>query len=344
MTDGDVIEKWERDCFISIDHLRKMDAEHRFRFALPERFWRSGIVDVFVTGDWIDWDQGERRMRLHPSEDNPLIWWSDTIRLQSGRVYRFKFMVGSEWCLSSDEPFVHDASWKIQEHALVVSGNGQKEGGKVMVVLGKCLRPDGEPLPELVSRTQMTVDRFLKERTSEADFIILTGGKAQKDVPHSESFVMKRIGREHLSSATFQREAMDLCSAIGAIPSGSGCGSREGVGLSLVNETHLIEEDLSLTTVENAIRTAEILMSRKNVEEVTIVTGEYHMARSMMTFEMVFERLFAKRGLRKPVLVPFPILDNVSGLTPKEIVFNNANEKRIIPHVPRLVSEFDHLF
>lgn len=280
---------------------------------------------------------------MQSTEHNKMVWVSGPVLLQTGRAHRYKFMIKKEWCTSNGDLRVHDKTWNNEEHMLVISGKGEKEGGKVVVVLGKCLKPNGDPLPELVVRSQMAVDYFAKIRTSEADFVIFSGGQAEKATPFTEASVMKRLALSHLASRPAPSPGLQEQRVDGAVSASSSSSSEGGSALGPVNGTHLIEEDFSLTTVENAIRTGEMLFSRKGVKEVHVVTGHYHMARSIETFQRVFEKMYFKAGLPLPSLVPFEIPDEVSGLSPDEIIFNNANEQRIIVHVPRLVSEFNRI-
>eukprot|EP01103_Thecamoeba_quadrilineata_P019607 TRINITY_DN8014_c0_g1_i1.p1 TRINITY_DN8014_c0_g1~~TRINITY_DN8014_c0_g1_i1.p1 ORF type:complete len:299 (-),score=33.08 TRINITY_DN8014_c0_g1_i1:14-799(-) len=123
-----------------------------------------------------------------------------------------------------------------------------------IINLGKKLLVDGSPAPLLISRTALSC-RIFRELTSENNetYLIVTGGHVQK-VIDTESAVMKRL-------------------ALG-----------EGIPISKI-----VEEDEARNTIENAVFSLDICANLR-ISRATVVTSCFHMQRTRMIFERVFQR------------------------------------------------------
>lgn len=121
------------------------------------------------------------------------------------------------------------------------------------IVLGKRLEDNGEPLPELIQRLDKCLELFFDGKL---DFIIVSGGKANKNAPCTESFVMKN----YLLSRGVPKEVV-------------------------------IEENSSLTTLQNG-KYCKRLLKNMSYNELYLVTSEYHFKRKYLNPRRIFKYLY----------------------------------------------------
>ena len=140
--------------------------------------------------------------------------------------------------------------WKSSKESKITLSQVPINEGKCCIVLGKCLKNDGSPPPELISR----MERFAKIVSSKPDFYktaILSGSKVNQTINY-EADVMYDLGVK-----------------IGIEPQ------------------LMIREREAKSTFENAIF-AKIIACKMGFVNFDVISSKYHLRRSEEIFKKVF--------------------------------------------------------
>jgi len=89
---------------------------HKGSGEIEVRVRRPGARQVFLAGDFNNWDESALAMKRTPNGD-----WVCRLRLGEG-VYQFKYCVDGEWCL--DEGSLEADPFPFGCHSMVVSSSG----------------------------------------------------------------------------------------------------------------------------------------------------------------------------------------------------------------------------
>jgi len=146
-------------------------------------------------------------------------------------------------------------SWNQTKPQQKVVKSVAKSEGRAMIVLGKKLLPDGKPAEMLKTRMEFAANLFKQIAKEHDDIMVVTGGKVQGPNVESEAVVMKSL----------------------AVSFG-------------VPESKIIQEDFANNTIENVLRTQELLVDR-GITKLIVVTADFHMERTKKIFEALLDHV-----------------------------------------------------
>lgn len=128
------------------------------------------------------------------------------------------------------------------------------ETDEVIVILGYKLHPDGMPTRILRDRVEKAVETYINLIKNNHHPLLVVSGKGKSESMHTEAQAMKEL----------------------AIWMG-------------VRSGDILVDHKSVNTLQNALFTA-LLLRDKQINEVLIVTSDYHMLRAQYIFQTTFPR------------------------------------------------------
>jgi vancomycin permeability regulator SanA len=116
----------------------------------------------------------------------------------------------------------------------------------ILIILGNKLLKGGKMDDILLNRLKKSIDIYEKKKYN---FIIVSGGKVQKDSDYSESYIMKKFLLKN------------------NIP-----------------PNIIIEEDQSIDTIQNSFKCLNIINKIENINQINILSSEFHIERVKAIF------------------------------------------------------------